>query len=121
LLEGVVAERDERWQLARIAFAGGGLWLRDSGLAIGQPARLRVLARDVSIATHEPQGSSIQNILPATVEEIAPDAHPSQVIVRMRCGEALLLSRITGRAVHALAIESGQRVWAQVKSVALVG
>jgi molybdate transport system ATP-binding protein len=95
--------------------------LRDTGLATGTAVRLRVLARDVSIATHEPQGTSIQNIVAATVEEVAPEAHPSQVLVRMRCGSSLLLARITARAAHALELAPGQRVWAQVKSVALVG
>jgi molybdate transport system ATP-binding protein len=121
LLEGRIAERDERWQLARIAFEGGHLWLRDSGLAANGTVRLRVLARDVSIATHEPQGSSIQNILVATIAEIEPDVHPSQVMVRLRCGDSMLLARVTARAAHALALAPGQRVWAQVKSVALVG
>lgn len=121
LLEGTVAGRDERWQLARIAFDGGALWLRDTGLAIGTAVRLRVLARDVSIATQEPQGSSIQNILPATVEQVAADAHPSQVIVQLRCGASMLLARVTARAAHTLALAPSQRVWAQVKSVALVG
>lgn len=121
LLEGAVAERDERWQLARIDFDGGGLWLRDTGLPVNHPARLRVLARDVSIALQPPPGSSIQNILPATVEEIAADAHPSQVIVRLRCGRSALLARVTARAAHALALAQGQRVWAQIKSAALVG
>lgn len=121
LLEGRVAERDAQWQLARIAFDGGHLWLRDSGIDTDRVVRLRVLARDVSIATHEPQGSSIQNILAATVAEVEPDVHPSQVMVRLRCGDTMLLSRITARAAHTLALAPGQRVWAQVKSVALVG
>jgi len=121
LLEGTVAERDTRWQLARIAFAGGDLWLRDGGHDIGRAVRLRVLARDVSIATQEPQGSSIQNVIAAVVEETAPDLHPSQVMVKLRCGESVLLARITARAADSLALARGQRVWAQMKSVALVG
>jgi molybdate transport system ATP-binding protein len=121
LLEGTVAERDERWGLARIEFDGGSLWLRDSGNPLQQQVRLRVLARDVSIATLEPAGSSIQNVLAAVVDEVVPDGHPSQTLVRVRCGAALLLARITSRAAHTLALAPGQRVWAQVKSVALVG
>ena len=121
MLEGMIAERDERWLLARVDFDGRSLWLRDAGLAVGKPVRLRVLARDVSIATQEPQGSSIQNIIAATVEEVAQDVHPSQVMVRLRCGDAALLSRVTARAADSLALAPGLRVWAQVKSVALVG
>jgi molybdate transport system ATP-binding protein len=33
----------------------------------------------------------------------------------------VLLARITARAADSLALAPGQRVWAQVKSVALVG
>ncbi|MEP6824504.1 MAG: molybdenum ABC transporter ATP-binding protein [Ramlibacter sp.] len=120
LLEGVIGERDVRWQLARVDFPGGGLWLRDGGLVLGRRARLRVLARDVSIATREPQATSIQNVLPCLVETVAPDAHPSQVLVRLACGESFLLARVTARAADALALAPGMPVWAQVKSVALV-
>ncbi|MFC5497425.1 molybdenum ABC transporter ATP-binding protein [Caenimonas terrae] len=120
LLEGTVGERDARWQLARVDFDGGGLWLRDSGAAIGTALRLRVLARDVSIATEEPRNTSIQNLLPAVVRAIAQDAHPSQALVQLACGGSILLSRVTARAVDALALQPGTPVWAQVKSVALV-
>jgi molybdate transport system ATP-binding protein len=120
LLEGTVAERDARWQLARVDFQGGALWLKDSGAAIGQRVRLRVLARDVSIATEAPRHTSIQNLLPAVVHAVAADAHPSQALVQLACGESMLLSRITARAVDGLGLQAGTPVWAQVKSVALV-
>jgi molybdate transport system ATP-binding protein len=120
LLEATVQERDARWQLARLGFAGGSLWLRDSGLRVGKRVRLRVLARDVSIATEEPHHTSIQNILPCVVQAVAPDAHPSQALVQLGCGESILLSRITARSVDALNLAPGKLVWAQVKSVALV-
>ncbi len=120
LLQGRLVERDERWHLARVAFDGGSLWLRDSGLALGQAARLRVLARDVSLTTTEPQHTSIQNLLPGVVDAIADDTHPSQALLRVRCGGSLLLARITRKAVDALALQPGSAVWLQVKSVALV-
>ena len=120
LLHGTVVEHDARWHLMRVEFDGGSLWLRDSGLTCGQRVRLRVLARDVSLATEVPHHTSIQNLLPATVDAIASDAHPSQALVRVACGGALLLSRITARAVDTLSLKPGQAVWAQVKSVALV-
>ena len=120
LLSGRVAERDARWHLARVSFDGGSLWLRDSGLPVGHAVRLRVLARDVSIAVQEPQGTSIQNQLPCTIESSAPDAHPSQVLVRARVGASTLLARITGRSFEALGLQPGSRAWLQVKSVALL-
>ena len=83
-------------------------------------SRLRVLARDVSLATEAPQHTSIQNLLPCRIEAVVPDAHPSQVLVRLACEESVLLARITARAADALGLVAGQPVWAQVKSVALV-
>ena len=120
LLEGVVHTLDARWHLAQVHFGGGSLWLRDTGLAVGQPVRLRVLARDVSLATVQPKHTSIQNLVPCVVQALAEDAHPSQVLVRLACGESTVLARITARAADALQLLPGMEVWAQVKSVALV-
>mgnify|MGYP002776208136 FL=1 len=120
LLQGRVAERDDEWQLARVAFEGGELWVRDRDIPVGQSVRLRVLARDVSLTTTEPHHTSIQNHLPGRIDSIAPDAHPSQVLVRVRCGEAVLLARITRRAQAMLHLQLGSIVWVQVKSVAVV-
>ena len=120
LLLGRVAERDAHWHLCRVAFDGGSLWLRDSGLAPGREVRLRVLARDVSIASIEPQGSSILNVLPCEVESSVPDVHPSQVLVRVRVGASLLTARLTARSFQALDLQAGKRAWLQVKSVALL-
>ncbi len=121
LLEGQVEQVDREWHLARVAFAGGSLWVSDSGLAEGRAVRVRVLARDVSIVREPPHATSIQNVLPCTIRAIAPAGHPSQVTVQLACGESLLLSRITARSAHALQLAAGEAVWAQVKSVALVG
>ena len=120
LLDAKVAERDARWQLARLAFNGGSLWLRDTGLPLGRKARVRVLARDVSVATQEPQQTSIQNLLPCVVQSIVADAHPSQALVRLVCGDSVVLARITARAVDALQLVPGMAVWAQIKAAALV-
>jgi molybdate transport system ATP-binding protein len=119
LLHAHVAELDVPWHLARLAFAGGSLWLADAGLAVGAAARLRVLARDVSLATQEPAHTSIQNVLPCTVLAIADDSHPAQALVQLGCGPDRLLARVTRRSVHTLGLVVGQPVWAQVKALAL--
>ena len=120
LVQARVVGRDMDWHLVRAEYDGGSLWVRDNGLPLGKALRLRVLARDVSLALGEPQHSSIQNHLRARVEAIAAGEHPSQALVRLRCGQTLLLARITQRAVHDLGLVSGREVWAQVKSVAVI-
>ena len=121
VLAAVVAERDARWQLARFDIGGGhGLWARDQGLPAGHAVRVRVLARDVSLAREPQPGSSIGNQLPGTVEAIADDEHPALALVRVRVGTVPLVARLTRRSAHALQLAPGQPVWAQVKTVALM-
>lgn len=121
VLDCTVVERDAEWHLARVAFAGGSLWVRDLGREPGQRARVRVLARDVSIAREPVVATSILNTLPARVLAIGTDAHPALMLVRVQVGEVPILARITRRSVAALDIEPGGAVWIQIKTVALVG
>ena len=121
VLDAVVAERDAAWHLARVAFAGGSLWVRDGGQAIGQPVRVRILARDVSIALAQVSDTSILNCLSATVEQLADDAHPALMLLRLQVGPSPLLARLTRRSAVGLGLTPGKPVWVQIKAVALVG
>lgn len=119
VIEADVAQQDEKYHLTRLDFAGGHLWVSKVDLPFGTHIRARVLARDVSIATQAPQGSSINNILNARIEELR-DEGPDKVIVRMQVGESnTLLARITRRSRDHLGLIVGMYVCAQVKSVAL--
>ena len=89
-------------------------------LPVGHRVRVRVLARDVSLATQEPAPSSIQNVLRATVDAIGDDEHPGLMLVRVRLGNDLLLARLTRRSAAGIGIAPGREVWVQVKSVALL-
>jgi molybdate transport system ATP-binding protein len=121
LLSGRIARRDELWQLSRVDFQGGMLWVRDQGWEAGSAVRLRMLARDVSLAIREPRDSSIQNQLHAVITDVIADDHPSQVLVRLDCAGTAILARVTRRAVHLLNLQPGMPVWALVKSVAVIG
>lgn len=121
VIEGAMAERDAEWHLARADFPGGALWVRDNGLPVGRHVRLRVLARDVSLARTKIEGTSIVNALAATVVALGDDAHPALCLVRLDCGGQPLLARLTRRSVAALALLPGLPVWAQIKAVALLG
>ncbi|AJP47574.1 molybdenum ABC transporter ATP-binding protein [Rugosibacter aromaticivorans] len=120
ILDATVGDVDAAWHLARVDFPGGSLWTPDPALPIGRPVRVRVLARDVSLAAMPPEQSSIQNVLRGQVDAIANDAHPGLLLVRIQVGPSQLLARVTRRAAAALHIATGQTVWVQVKSVALM-
>jgi len=120
LLDGHVEQVVTQWHLAQVRLSGGCLWVRDDGAPVGGRVRLRVLARDVSLATQEPEQTSIQNHFRVTIVDVQADAHPSQTLVKLRWGESVMLARITRRAWSQLGLQVGQTVWAQVKSVAVV-
>ncbi len=128
VLDAVVTERDEQWYLARATFTDNpdaGVWVRDSvnpgGHAIGHPVRVRILARDVSLAVTRHSGTSIQNILPGVVETLADDNHPALALVRVNVGGARVVARLTRRSAHDLGLAPGKIVYAQIKAVALIG
>ena len=121
VLEAQVSERDAEWGLVRVDFPGGSLWTRDGGHALGQHVRVRILARDVSLAVTRHTGTSILNILPAVVEAMVEDGHPALVLARLKVGGSPLLARLTRRSAHALDLAPGRLLYAQIKAVALVG
>lgn len=153
VLDAVVGARDAPWHLVRLDVqgatgpqslppdreprvtqgagdaplglsAGPGLWARDQGQSLGSVVRVRVLARDVSLARTPQTGTSIGNQWHGTVETLADDVHPALTLVRVRVGTGgggtPLLARLSRRSAHALALEVGTPVWAQVKTVALM-
>lgn len=120
VLDAVVGEKIERWHLVRCEFTGGHILARDPGLPVGHRIRLRVLARDISLALEPVTGTSIQNIMPATIEELAEDKHPALMLVRIRVGTSPMLVRLTRLSADTLQLEPGKKIWAQVKSVAII-
>lgn len=117
---GQIVQRSSQDHMAQVKFGAGTLWVRDQGIAVGQTVRIRILARDVSLALSVHADSSIQNGLQGVVESVDADVHPSQALVRVRCGGELLLGRVTRRALRNLDVGVGTGVWCQVKSVALI-
>ena len=120
LAQGRVAGHDASDHLLTVDIAGGRLHLISTRARLpGESVRLRVLARDVSVARTRAPDSSILNLLPARITQLAPDG-PGQVLVALDAGGTALLARITQRSCTALALAVGQDVFAQVKGVALV-
>ncbi len=121
VLDAAVVERDDTWHLAQVEFPGGRLWVRDTGHALGSRVRIRILARDVSLAREKVTGTSILNTLPATVSELAADSHPALTLVRLQAGPSVLVARVTRRSAAALELAPGRELWVQIKAVALIG
>lgn len=119
IIDTVVAAHDEDFHLSYLEFADGIFSVARNGLPVGHRARLRVLARDVSITLQPQTGTSILNIFPAMVDELAEEG-PAQVLVRLDLAGTPLLSRVTRKSASLLDLSPGKRVYAQIKAVALL-
>ncbi|KAB2758501.1 molybdenum ABC transporter ATP-binding protein [Brucella anthropi] len=118
LLEGLVSSYDERYKLAEIDLGGASFQLSDAGLKQNMHVRLRVRARDVSIARKVPEAISIRNVLPVTVTAITVDDGPNAYVSLDFQGRRLG-ARLTRRSVDELALQSGDHVVALVKAVSV--
>ena len=114
---GLKLRRREKAGLTTLRFSGGMLKIPLFDVPLGDRVRVRIRSRDVAIALIRPDKISVQNIFPATVEEIVETAE-SLVDVRLNIG-CPLLSRITPAARADLKLSSGEQVFALVKSVAI--
>lgn len=119
-IPAVLVEHDAADCLSRFAFAGGELFVPLAAPPAKAHQRIRIAARDVSLALERPQHSSIANLIACTVSELAEADSPAHVLVRLVAGQTPLLARITRRAARTLALRPGLDVWAQVKAVALL-
>ncbi len=120
ILTARVVSKDLPWQLAELACDDITIWTADNDLAIDQTVRLRIAARDVSVSTSKPLNTSIQNQITGLITAIENDRHPSHALVTIGCGKTQLFARVTRKAVHTLGLSVEQKVWAQIKAVALL-
>ena len=120
IFEGSISEHDEHYRLSYVDIPGGRVAISRRPAPIGQPVRVRIDARDVSLALKPPEQSSITNILPGRVMDVSLDRDAAQRLVRIDVGGRPLLARITLRSVDKLGIAPGAAVYAQIKTVALM-
>ncbi len=119
LIYAKVAEHDKTFNITYLDFPGGRFTVAHKDLPINHPVRLRVIARDVSITLEHQSNTSILNIFPAVVDTMTPEGN-AQVMVRLLLNNIPILSRITQKSASLLALEPGKKVFAQVKTVALL-
>lgn len=84
--------------------------------------RLRINARDVSLCSQRPVGSSILNILRARVTQVSDADGKGQQLVQLRLAdsEEILLARISEYSCRQLEITEGMEMFCQIKAVALL-
>lgn len=117
LISGTFDPSQNKDGLIAVKVGEAAIWLAaDIDLASGAQVRLKIPARDVSIALERPRGISIQNMLPATVTALSPTKRPAFQSVELDLNGQVLRSTVTRQAVQDLALKPGKQVFALIKS-----
>lgn len=118
VIDARVVGQDMQYDLATLAFDGGTLAVTNLDALVGELVRVRIRARDVSIALDPPHRISIQNVLRGKIAGIGAESG-GVVDVSITVGAVTLRSRITRRAAQQLALAPGLVVYALIKAVSL--
>ena len=118
LLTARVTGHDREFSVTHLDHHGQAISMPARDLDIGAEVRLRIRARDVSLATQKPEAISIRNILSGTVSEIVQDPDTAFAETLIDIGGGRLRARITRQSVSDLGLAPGKLVYALVKSIA---
>jgi molybdate transport system ATP-binding protein len=122
VIDTTVVAQESEFGLTKLTFGGRHLYVPHQEKPIGERLRVQIHSRDVSIVTSPPAfQSSVLNMLEATVIEIiaiGQDQNYPFVDVKLDIGWPLLAT-ITRKSLASLDLQPGQRVYAQIKTVAL--
>jgi molybdate transport system ATP-binding protein len=118
VITGRVTGVDAEFGLTHLSFPGDVLRVPLSDLEHGAELRVRIRARDVTLARDEPVGISTLNVFPGTVVEMDEGRSRAMVDVKLDIGVPLW-ARVTRRALHDLGLGIGDRAYALIKAVAI--
>ncbi|MBC7951069.1 MAG: molybdenum ABC transporter ATP-binding protein [Rhodospirillaceae bacterium] len=118
VIRATVAGHDATYGISRLAFTGGTLLVAKVNTPVGTPVRLRIHARDVSIAIDAPSRISVRNVLPAVVKSVrAAEGWLTDVV--LDCGGTDIWAQITAHAQAHLNLVPGMRVNALIKALTI--
>jgi molybdate transport system ATP-binding protein len=118
ILEVRVLRHDTAFRLTYLDHHGQELAIPMVDRAPGETLRIRILARDVSLAIERPSGISIRNILSGTIRDIIEEPETAHAEVLVDLGGAVLRASVTRASVSELKLVPGRAVFAMVKSIA---
>ncbi|GAB1583014.1 molybdenum ABC transporter ATP-binding protein [Phyllobacterium phragmitis] len=118
LIEGYVVGRDPQYGVTFIDLGGETFQIVDEALRPGMQVRLRVRARDVSLARQAPEAISIRNVLPVQIVAIN-GREGTFAEMELSFAAQKLRARLTRKSVADLGLKPGDHVFALVKAVSV--
>jgi molybdate transport system ATP-binding protein len=119
-LSARVLRHDQDLALTTLFFGDGELRVPLVPLAVDAGVKVRIYARDVSIALSRPMDVSITNRLPGEIAEIE-FLMPPYVRATIALGATHIHALVTRESVARLALVPGLKAWAMIKAVAIAG
>jgi len=110
--------------IATLDFDAGELLSADERLKEGQLVRIRLLAKDIAIATGKPKDISILNVLPCRIVRLEKNFY-KHIDVTLEVAQRDGFSRqiqaeITPRSALQLKLKTGMSVYALIKALAII-
>lgn len=118
VIDTVVIGHNDSRRLTHLGFDGGELVVGRFEAAPGASVRVLIPVREVILATQKPDGISVQNVLPGTVEGVNLGSQ-GNALVQVRVGGVRLLARVTQDTVDRLQLTPGKTVFALVKAAGI--
>lgn len=118
VIRTTVLRHDEDTDLTELSCAAGIFTIPRINQPPGSTLRLRVRARDVSLATEKPLATSVLNVFHGRIQEMEKDGIPSQTDILIDIGVPVI-ARITRRSVRELGLAPGTDVYVMVKAASI--
>jgi len=118
IVDGAALGLDAVSGLMRVQVGSCELKVQPVAAAAGVKLRVQLLARDLIVATREPQHVSVRNVLTGVVRAVTGD-DPGSDLVAIDIGETLIMARVTKAATRELGLAPSLPVWVLVKAVSL--
>lgn len=118
---GTIDRHQPDYHLTYVQLRGGRVAISQQDAKPGTQVRVRISAKDVSLALAPQENSSITNAFPVRIADIQPARDPAKVLIKLDMGGEFFLAQITRLSSDTLQLHSDKIIYAQIKSVALMG
>ncbi len=126
VLEGAVSQVEPTHGLLPVQVGDQSMWvlaeeiLSDEIDTVSATIRLRVLAKEVTLALSPPQGLSVLNVLQGEVEAMTPlSEHKVRIRIQLPDGQGLF-AEVTALSCEQLGLHKGMPIYALIKSVGVM-
>ncbi|MGB0552470.1 MAG: molybdenum ABC transporter ATP-binding protein [Alphaproteobacteria bacterium] len=113
----VISKHDEAEGFTHLTFSGGTFLVPRIELPPGRKFRIRIRARDVSLALDNPQKISINNVFPGVIKELGTGS--GDLIDVLIDAGAPIWARVSRSSVSRLELRPGKQVFTMIKAVAI--